>query len=264
MIPSVGNGSFVKKAVASFVINNLTLLTSNTLSNFTLIDFRFDNTGTKLTALGFSNGIAHLYQYSLSVAWNINTLSLYYTKDISFIAEDFRSICYSNDGTYLFLSAWAGSGSNFKTYRVSPTTAFGIQFSGYITSPSNAVDSRSGSHISTSGDKMFFVGSNSVYIDVFTLSTSFVVSNMSYSSQYYVGGNDVNSIYFNNDGKSVFIVRSNVIYAYNLSVAWDISSISFVGSKTLINPTSVTNFVFSYDGTKAYVSYLNTIYQLNV
>lgn len=85
------------------------------------------------------------------------------------------------------------------------------------------------------GSKMFVTGNNNDNLLEYALSTPWDISTSSYTGAFAVGAQDtkMQGHKFKPDGTKVYIVGSstNKIYEYNLSVAWNISSMSY--SKSL-------------------------------
>ena len=76
-------------------------------------------------------------------------------------------------------------------------------------------------------------------------------TNVSFSSQLGTS-DDVFASFFNNDGSKFYIVEGSttIIYEYNLSTNYDISTASFVQSKSGMPSASQSGYQFNSDGTK--------------
>jgi len=76
-------------------------------------------------------------------------------------------------------------------------------------------------------------------------------TNVSFSSQLGTSDN-VYASFFNNDGSKFYIVEGSttIIYEYNLSTNYDISTASFVQSKSGMPSASQSGYQFNGDGTK--------------
>ena len=76
-------------------------------------------------------------------------------------------------------------------------------------------------------------------------------TNVSFSSQLGTS-DDVFASFFNNDGSKFYIVEGSttIIYEYNLSTDYDISTASFVQSKSGMPSASQSGYQFNADGTK--------------
>jgi hypothetical protein len=81
------------------------------------------------------------------------------------------------------------------------------------------------------GTKMYMVGSVTDYVYQYSLSTAYNLSTISYASiSFYVGSQEglLYAVRFNYDGTKMYISGNNyIIYQYNLSTAWTVSSASY-------------------------------------
>ena len=94
---------------------------------------------------------------------------------------------------------------------------------------------------STDGTQMFVVG-NGAIVREYTLTTGFDVSTASYSGNTFsVNAQDIypQSIDFNTDGTKMFYTgtQTSVLYEYELSTAWDITTASYVQNVSLYSIT---------------------------
>ena len=86
---------------------------------------------------------------------------------------------------------------------------------------------------SKSGMKMFFVGSENDKVYEYTLSVAWDVSTASFVDSFSVATQEekVRDIWFDSSGKTMFLIGVDGIdvNVYKLTVAWDVSTASFVG-----------------------------------
>lgn len=94
------------------------------------------------------------------------------------------------------------------------------------------------------------------------------ISELSYSGDYYDIGSYGLTVSFSVDGTKMYrsgTFGSNLIYQYNLSTPWDITSASANGSKAM-SSNGITGIYFKTDGTKVYVVhfYSGVLYQYSL
>jgi len=84
--------------------------------------------GTKLFVTGYSTGIALVYQYSLSTAWDLSTIS-YDSKSFSVYSQETtpRGIALNSNGTKLYILG----NQNDSVYQYSLSTAYDISTASY-------------------------------------------------------------------------------------------------------------------------------------
>jgi hypothetical protein len=105
------------------------------------------------------------------------------------------------------------------------------------------------------GTKMYLIGSNGDDVNEYNLSTAWRVDTATFSQNFSVAAQETNpqDVFFKPDGTKMYVVgiTSDDVNEYNLSLAWDISSASFVqGFRGIGNPSGV---FFKYNGTKMYL-----------
>lgn len=108
------------------------------------------------------------------------------------------------------------------------------------------------------GTKFYTTDNGSDSINEYNLSTAWDISTASFLQSFSVAAQEIspNGLYFKPDGTKVYIAGAEVseINEYDLSVAWDISTASFLRLFSLsgqdLNPNSLS---FREDGTKVYV-----------
>jgi sugar lactone lactonase YvrE len=113
------------------------------------------------------------------------------------------------------------------------------------------------------GTKMFVTGADNDSVYSYNLSTAYDISSASYNQNYDVSGQDGDppDVTFNGDGTKMFVTgrKSDSVYSYNLSTAYDLSMASYNQSFDVSgqgnNPTGVT---FNGDGSKMFVVSRNT------
>jgi len=111
---------------------------------------------------------------------------------------------------------------------------------------------------SSDGTKMFVVGATGDDINEYTLTTAFDVSTASFVDSFSVATEDTSptGVAFSSDGTKMFVVgfAGDAVYEYTLTTAFDVSTASFVDSKSVAaEDTAPQDVAFSTDGTKMFV-----------
>jgi sugar lactone lactonase YvrE len=189
---------------------------------------------------------ANVFQYSLSTAWDIESLS-YDNKKYSLGGVNItspRGLTFNADGTRMFVSGTGVSGStaiisNMAGYELSTswdiTTA---SISSQLPSFSSSVSSYTGHYIDSSGSRLYIISTRGEIRyhllrtpwDLSSTSTSAasrqVTSYNLYPSTSYVG------IQFSNDGKILYLLSGlddSPIHKYYLRTAWDLNTVRYSG-----------------------------------
>ena len=243
----------------------------------------FNNDGTKIFMVGAEH--TSIYEYDLSTAYDISTLSaVQVTKSIA--SEDGfpNGIVFNDDGTKIFMVG----AENDSIYEYNLSTAHDIStLSAVQVTKSIASEDRNphGIAFNDDGTKIFMVGfqSESIYeynldttesaINEYNVSTAYDLSTLSAVQETKsIESEDSNpeGIAFNDDGTKIFMVGSenDSIYEYNLSTAYDISTLSAVQvTKSIASEdTGPTEIVFNDDGTKIFLigTTNNSIYEYDL
>jgi 6-phosphogluconolactonase (cycloisomerase 2 family) len=207
--------------------------------------------GTKLYTLGNANN--KVYQYSMS-AYNINTLSFVRDLDISAYDTDPTALTFKEDGTKMYISGTL----NDTIYEFDLGTAWNISTttlnqSYRVGSPDNA---QWGIYINSSGSKMFTTGDDTNSVLSWNIGTPWDITTSSYIESFDISAQDTSprGIFFKPEGDRMFVIGdvNNNVNQYNLSVAFDISSSTFIQSFNLSYSAPMGLF-FKEDGLKMYV-----------
>ena len=179
-------------------------------------DVAFNTDGTKMFVL--HGQLDRVYEYSLSTGFNVATAS--YVNLFSVYAQETAVLgfTFSTDGTKMFVSGQASSGS---VHEYTLSTAFDITTASFVTSFIVSAQEASPRDVAfnTNGTKMFIIGSNGVHR--YELSTGFDISTASFVDSFSVASQDTSplGLAFDTDGTKMFFVGSanNSIYEYNLT-----------------------------------------------
>jgi len=227
--------------------------------------FKLD--GTKMYTLGISGD--NVYQYTLSTAWDLNTVSY---DSVSFsVGSEMGSpsgLSFKPDGTKMYIS---GEDTN-NVFQYTLSTAWDLSTASYdgvsfdVTSEEGdpyAVDFK------TDGTKMYITG-NSDSVHQYTLSTAWDLSTASYDSVSFSIASEESApkgLTFELDGTKMYMVGTGTdsVYQYSLSTAWDLSTASYDGVSFDLSSEADFPFgiAFKDDGTQMYIAgyYNDSVYQ---
>ncbi len=225
--------------------------TSITLSGATqstsLLGGTIGNTGQNAYMLDQTDGT--IYQYSLSVAYNLSSGS-YESKTFNVLSQqsDPRNIFFKTDGTVLYVIGT----TNQAIYQYSLSTAWDISTASYDSktfSASSQSNGTSGLFIKPDGSKLYIVAYSNDAVYQYSLSTAWDISTASYDSvSLSVTSQDSTprDITFNDDGTVLYMcgTGNNALYQYGLTTAYDLSSASY-SSNTLSLSTTVFSITYS-------------------
>lgn len=184
--------------------------------------------------------------------------AVYSSRSFSVASEEATpyAITFNNDGTKMFILGATGDDVNEYTL----TTPFSVITASYSQNFSVATEDTTpiGIEFNTDGTKMFILGNAGDDVNEYNLTTGFDVSTATYSQNFSVTTEDTNprGIAFSTDGTKMFIVGATGIdiNEYTLSVAFDISTASFVDSFVVSGQDVAPQDVhFSTDGTRMFV-----------
>jgi len=224
----------------------------------------FSEDGTRLFITG-SNG-ADVNQYSLDVPFDIsNAATVTFDGAFSFPTAGNQSspsdVSFSNDGLTLFVTGLTGDEIN----QYSLTTPFDVSddstitFAGVVSTTGQTAPE--GITFNDDGTRLFVVGTGGDDIDEYTLDsgTAFDVSGgitnvgtVSITTESQLP----HALEFSPDGSQLYVVddTGDEINVYDLSSAFDTSTISFVGSLSIGTQDSApTGLAFSADGGRLFV-----------
>ena len=227
-------------------------------------DLAFSSDGMRM----FITGSQHdrIYQYSLTVPWDLDTASY----DLVFFnlpaaSDSPRGLAFSSDGMRMYV---ADDGLDFVcqfpltvAWDLSTATATGMvehDVSDEETNPTGVT-------FSSDGTRMYVVGIISDSVWQYSLTTPWDIASIIIDTtdanyvapvEFDVSDQDTapNGITFSSDGTRMYVIgnSSDSVWQYSLSTPWDISSAykPFDVSGQETNPTGVT---FSADGRRMYV-----------
>jgi VCBS repeat-containing protein len=205
---------------------------------------RFNSDGTKLYLNSDQNSNKKVYEFSLSTAYDISSLSSPSSTVISGQDGNPRGIAFNTDGSKMFLLG----DSNDTVYEYSLSTAFDTTTISY-TSRSLDFSSKEvtprGLSFNSTGTKLFITGQNSDDILEYDLSTGFDLSTESFNGAFDMTGtvSSPNDVVFNNDGSKAFIGQtgSNKIFSFSLSSPFSLVDITGENTGDVLDTSSSSN-----------------------
>lgn len=195
----------------------------------------FKTDGTKMYMLGRSND--NLYQYSLSTAWDISTAS-YDSVSLNVTSQDTNpyNLHFKPDGTKLYIVG----NTNNRIYQYSLSTAWDLSTASYD-SVQYTTTSQDGTpkdiYIKSDGTKLYLLGRDNHKIFVYTMSTAWDLSTISYDSVSYPSSGNLetydtasNAFYISDDGTYFYLVGGST---------GDIEQFYIAGAATITYDTSL-------------------------
>ena len=241
-------------------------------------DMIFYDNGTKMLIIGYTN--AKIYQYSLSVGYDISTAA-YDNVSYSVSSEDGApgNFAFSPDGTQMFMTAWYST--SVKQYDLS--TAYDIttlSFTNTVFDPTAQVTQNIQSvAFSSDGAKMYLAtygddlpgAAGGDYGRVYQYSTNGNFASSSSSSvDFTTPMVDLNKVYdypmaltgfagFIDNGNKFVTFREDDVYVHTMSIAYDITSVTTTSSRSMVVQSyykpAIKNVSFSSDGNYMYIVY---------
>jgi DNA-binding beta-propeller fold protein YncE len=186
--------------------------------------------------------------------WNVSTASFLQDFNVGSQTVFPRSITLNTDGTKMYTSA------NNNIYEYDLSTAWSSSSATYLQSynMSAQISQTYGIKFNNNGTKMYLIGQTQTRIYEYDLSTGWDISSSTYLQNFNLiaQGSGLRGFYFKPDGTKLYTIRSTSdnVNEYDLSTAWDVSSLSHL--RTFSVSTQFTlpfDVSFKTDGTKMYI-----------
>ena len=218
-------------------------------------DVFFKSDGLKMYVSGTDGDDVN--EYNLSTAWDVSTAS--YSQSLSIASQEtgLAGFYIKPDGTKLYATGYVGDG----VYEYNLSTAWDVSTASY--SQTFSVSGQEATPYTVSfksdGTKMYIVGVSGDDVNEYTLSTAWDVSTASYNQNFSLAAqtDTPSGIYFKPDGTELYVtgLTGDNVYQYDLSTAWDVSTLSFVQSFSVASQeTSPQGLFLNADGDKLYVA----------
>jgi hypothetical protein len=239
--------------ISSASYTNTSFSVNSQESNPTGIVFKPD--GTKMYITGYSGDDVN--EYNLSPAFDITSAT--YSQNFSVQSQDSvpNNIFFKPDGTKMYMVG--SSSDNINEYSLS--TAWNVStlsYVRYLGMPSG-LQNPTGIFFKSDGTRMYIVADPNKAV-MYSLSTAWDISTASVSHTHTVAENTLpQDLFFKDDGTKVYILGegggNQKVYEYNLSTAWDLSTISYSSYSFDVSSQSpgCKAMTFKPDGSKMYI-----------
>ena len=217
----------------------------------------FKGDGTKMYILSASGD--SIFQYSLSVAWDVSTCT-YDTISFSVAGQevDATGLYISPDGVNMYVYGQAGDDVNQYTLG----TPWVVNTATFVRNTAALLDATPQAiHFRSDGTSMYVIGSTNANLYQYSLSTPWNVSTISLARILpYVGASAFTDgiprgISFRDNGSKLFIFgdTNDRVQELSLSVPWQITSV--VGRYSVVNEDTTCNAIYiSPDGLRMYIA----------
>ena len=166
--------------VSEDISNAAFVRVSDSIPDNDVRDLKFNNDGTKVFVLGRAND--DVYEYSVATAWNVSSITLVRTLDISVVSSSqgdnaANGIEFNTDGTKMFI---LGQGQDLvNEYALS--TGFDLSTASFTQSLdiSSEEDLPYGVTFNNDGTKMYITGRRQDDVDEYVLTTAIDISTAS-------------------------------------------------------------------------------------
>lgn len=221
--------------------------------------FAFKEDGTKAYIGSFGKTV---YEYSLSIPWNISTSS-YTSKSFSVASQTATALDdlqFSTDGTKMY----ATDGSDGKTYQYTLSTPWDVTTASYASKQFGSSGMKC-SPISHDGTKIYFCNGSAKTVSQYTMSTPWDISTATSDSKTLNVSAQISSFNgqdrLSDDGNHFYAYNNGgTIYEYNLSTPYDISTATYSGKSfaTTTQDSDVRGLGFMIGGTEFITAGNNT------
>ena len=199
-----------------------------------------------------------IFRFKMATAWDVSTVeSTYQTFSITLQEGAARGVTLNDDGTSIYVTGTISD----KVHQYDMTTAYDLSTASHASSPTLNVYSRNPFDVrfKSDGTKMYVAGQQYDNITEYTLSTAWDISTLTYVGATSVVDNPV-GLEFNNDGTKMFVAVNTAATAstaaiakYELSTAWDTSTIGTAVTTSLVNvgtgPSALLPYGIAFDST---------------
>jgi DNA-binding beta-propeller fold protein YncE len=252
-------------------IGQYSLSTAWNVSTASFIDkFDIDLQDTAPTGIFFKPDGLYMYTvgstkdtvwgFNLSTAWDVSTAAFdnpfgtylqIYLQEISP-----TDLFFKPDGTNLYLIGSAGDDIN--QYTLSTAWDIGTGIYSQVGSVATQEITPNGLFFKPDGLKMYVTGATGDDINEYNLSTAWSVSTLSFVQTFSIAAQETapTGLFFKPDGLKMYVIGStgDSIYEYNLSTAWNVSTLSYLQSFSVAaQDASPQGLFFKPEGTKMYV-----------
>lgn len=224
----------------------------------------FKDDGTKMYAVGWQTST--VYQYSLSVPWNVSTASydsVSRSVDDTIESEIPRGLTFASTGSKLYVTDFGGD----QILQYGLSTSWDLSTASFEKSldVSSLGTTPMGAHISANGTKLYILERNSQTVHQWALAVPYDVGSTSTTTTFDVSNEETvpREIFINPDGSKMFLLggNANAVLQYTLGTLENISTASYDGISVNVSSTTSTEtaLTFGDGGTKFYVVGLGNV-----
>ena len=243
-------------------------ITVEILSGYSIRGLAFKPDGTEMYVMMSSNTYSRIYQYNLSTAWDVNTLTADGYRRFS--QDRGYSVSFKPDGIRYFIS----SDDEDRVQEFDLDTAWDIDGGETYNGATSfqTLDTRITScQFNSDGTKAVLYGATNDKLYYHTLSTAWDISTASFSASSSVIPNGNWNMVMKPDGTKFYFIGSNRIRQHNATTAFDMSTVSTSPAHEINVSDDVTvefigGIALSSDGTKLYTVNTSTkdVYQYSL
>jgi hypothetical protein len=214
----------------------------------------FKPDGTKMYTLDYAGRAVS--EHDLNVAWSVSTGSWQQSFDVSSKETRPMGLFFKPDGTEMYV---VGDNSD-NLHQYSLSTAWDISTASFLQSLSVVAQDTFPKDVffKPDGLRLYIVGSDGNDVAQRDLTTAWDISTTNTSfTNFLTNGqeSDPEGVSFKADGTKMYVVGAgDVVYEYNLSTAWDVTTASYLQSLNASSGDSdQQGITFKPDGTKMYL-----------
>lgn len=219
----------------------------------------FKPDGTKMYVAGPAGDDVN--EYSLSTAWDITSATFVASGSVITNVATAAAIFFKPDGTQLYV---IDQSSPYNVVEYSLSSAWDITTISYTQAFSVSAEETAphGLFFKPDGTKMYVIGTTGDDVNEYDLSSAWDVSTASFvqSQSVTTGTNETapRSVSFNDSGTEMYVwgVTNDCIFVWSLSSAWDVSTATYSGNRTVSFLTQIADgyqFYIKPDGTKLFI-----------
>ena len=208
-------------------------------------DFTFKPDGTQVYIVSGSNPT--ITQMTLSTPWDITTATSTSSKNISAGGAGVFALDISTDGLYVYITAITPD--TVEQYTLSTPWLISTATLTRTFSVASQDGSPLGLVFKPDGLKMYIVGNDGDDVNEYNLSTAWNISTAVYSQAFSLASQTTAPIglhFRKTDGLKMYIAddQNQAVLEYTLSTGWDISTATYVRSKSTSSQTAAIKSVF--------------------
>ena len=214
------------------------------------------------------NGFGKIYQFILSIPYDITTATVGNSIDVTGEVQDTQGIAFEPDGLTMYVLDNA-TGSTGKIHKYTGTKAFLIATFTHDSSVtlSSEITIPEGFYFDGSG-RLFIVDTFDDKVNEFSMTSPYDITSLSFvKDQTLTGKTNPNSVHLSTDGDYMFILNSagQEAVQYELSTPFDINTLSEISSYDYSgNLSSVLGMDFNQLRNRMYLIDIQDVVQFNI